>query len=241
MSTYIIADLHLSEDEPAITAGFINFIQQQAIHAESLYILGDFFNYWVGDDDDNPLHQQVANELKQLTDRGIPCYFIHGNRDFLIGQRYAKQCGMTILPQETLLELYGKRILILHGDTLCIDDAAYQNYRKKVHTPWVQRLFLLLPLFVRRRIAQKMRQNSQYASSMKAESIMDVNSQAVIDALQRHQAQWMIHGHTHRPAIHEVNIGGKLHYRGVLGAWHYEGSAFVINEQGIELIFFPFE
>ncbi|NHX33625.1 UDP-2,3-diacylglucosamine diphosphatase, partial [Escherichia coli] len=95
-----------------------------------------------------------------------------------------------------------KRILILHGDTLCIDDAAYQNYRKKVHTPWVQRLFLLLPLFVRRRIAQKMRQNSQYASSMKAESIMDVNSQAVIDALQRHQAQWMIHGHTHRPAIH---------------------------------------
>ncbi|MEQ5307668.1 MULTISPECIES: UDP-2,3-diacylglucosamine diphosphatase [Providencia] len=241
MSTYIIADLHLSEDEPAITAGFINFIQQQAIHAESLYILGDFFNYWVGDDDANPLHQLVANELKQLTERGIPCYFIHGNRDFLIGKRYAKQCGMTILPQETLLELYDKRILILHGDTLCTDDAAYQNYRKKVHTPWIQRVFLLLPLFIRRRIAQKMRQNSQYASSMKAESIMDVNSQAVIDALQRHQVQWMIHGHTHRPAIHEINIGGKLHYRGVLGAWHHEGSAFVINEQGIELTFFPFE
>lgn len=241
MSTYIIADLHLSEDEPAITAGFIHFIQQQAIHADSLYILGDFFNYWIGDDDDNPLHQRVAHELKQLTAKGIPCYFIHGNRDFLIGKRYAKQCGMTILPQETVLDIYDKRILILHGDTLCTDDLAYQNYRKKVHTPWIQRVFLTLPLFIRRRIAQKMRKNSQYASSMKAESIMDVNPQAVVDALKKHQAQWMIHGHTHRPAIHEINIGGKMHFRGVLGAWHHEGSAFVINEQGIELIFFPFE
>lgn len=131
MSTYIIADLHLSEDEPAITAGFMNFIHQQAIHADSLYILGDFFNYWIGDDDKTPLHQQVANALTMLTERGIPCYFIHGNRDFLLGKRYAKQCGMTILNQETLLELYGKRVLILHGDTLCIDDQAYQNYRKK--------------------------------------------------------------------------------------------------------------
>jgi UDP-2,3-diacylglucosamine hydrolase len=148
---------------------------------------------------------------------------------------------MTILPQETLLDIYDKRILILHGDTLCTDDMAYQNYRKKVHTPWIQRVFLTLPLFIRRRIAQKMRKNSQYASSMKAESIMDVNPQAVVDALQRHQAHWMIHGHTHRPAIHEINIGGKLHFRGVLGAWHHEGSAFVINDQGIELIFFPFE
>ncbi|MBC5791464.1 UDP-2,3-diacylglucosamine diphosphatase [Providencia sp. JUb39] len=240
MSTYIIADLHLSEDEPAITAGFLAFIEQQAIHADSLYILGDFFNYWIGDDDNTLLHQQVAQALKQLSERGIPCYFIHGNRDFLLGQRYAKQCGMTILPQETLLELYDKRILIMHGDTLCTDDAAYQNYRKKVHTPWIQRVFLLLPLFIRRRIAQKMRRNSQYASSMKSEAIMDVNSDAVVDALNRHQAQWMIHGHTHRPAIHEINLGGQLHFRGVLGAWHSEGSAFVINENGIELIFFPF-
>ncbi|EOD8958927.1 UDP-2,3-diacylglucosamine diphosphatase [Providencia stuartii] len=241
MSTYIIADLHLSEDEPAITAGFMNFIHQQAIHADSLYILGDFFNYWIGDDDKTPLHQQVANALTMLTERGIPCYFIHGNRDFLLGKRYAKQCGMTILNQETLLELYGKRVLILHGDTLCIDDQAYQNYRKKVHTPWIQRLFLALPLFIRRRIAEKMRQNSQYASSMKAESIMDVNPQAVINALTNYQADWMIHGHTHRPAIHEVKVGDKYCYRGVLGAWHHEGSAFVINERGIELIFFPFE
>lgn len=240
MSTYIIADLHLSEDEPAITAGFLHFIEQQAIHADSLYILGDFFNYWIGDDDETPLHQQVAQALRQLSERGIPCYFIHGNRDFLVGQRYAKQCGMTILPQETLLELYGQRILIMHGDTLCTDDAAYQNYRKKVHTPWIQRLFLTLPLCIRRRIAQKMRRNSQYASSMKSEAIMDVNSLAVIDALNRHQAQWIIHGHTHRPAIHEINLEGHLHFRGVLGTWHSEGSAFVINENGIELIFFPF-
>ena len=240
MSTYIIADLHLSENEPAITAGFIRFIEQQAIHADSLYILGDFFNYWIGDDDVTTLHQQVAAVLKQLTSRGIPCYFIHGNRDFLLGQHYAKQCGMTILPQEARLEIGNKRILILHGDTLCTDDVAYQNYRKKVYNPWIRRLFFALPLFVRRRIAQKMRKNSQYASSLKSESIMDVNPQAVVSTLEKYQVDWMIHGHTHRPAIHEIVINDKKYYRGVLGAWHHEGSAFVINEHDIELIFFPF-
>lgn len=240
MTTLIIADLHLSEDEPAITAGFIRFIHQQAIHAKQLYILGDFFNYWIGDDDPNALHQQVAEALNLLKQRGIPCYFIHGNRDFLLGQRYAKRCGMQLLPQETLIESHGHQVLILHGDTLCTDDAAYQAYRKKVYTPWIQRLFLLLPLFIRRRIAQKMRQNSQNSSNRKPESIMDVNQQAVIDELQKYKTSWMIHGHTHRPAIHQINIDGKPHYRGVLGAWHHEGSAFVINEQGIELIFFPF-
>lgn len=240
MSTYIIADLHLSENEPAITAGFIHFIEQQAIHADSLYILGDFFNYWIGDDDATPLHQQVADALKQLTRRGIPCYFIHGNRDFLLGQHYAKQCGMTILPQETRLEIENQRILILHGDTLCTDDIAYQNYRKKVYNPWIRRLFLALPLFVRRRIAQKMRKNSQYASSLKSDSIMDVNPQAVASTFEKYQVDWMIHGHTHRPAIHEIVINDKKYYRGVLGAWHHEGSAFVIDEHGIELISFPF-
>ncbi len=240
MTTLIIADLHLSEDEPAITAGFIRFIHQQAIHAKQLYILGDFFNYWIGDDDPNPLHQQVAEALNLLKQRGIPCYFIHGNRDFLLGQRYAKRCGMQLLPQETLIESHGHQVLILHGDTLCTDDVAYQAYRKKVYTPWIQRLFLLLPLFIRRRIAQKMRQNSQNSSNRKPESIMDVNQQAVINELQKYKTSWMIHGHTHRPAIHQININDKPHYRGVLGAWHHEGSAFVINEQGIELIFFPF-
>ncbi len=240
MTTLIIADLHLSEDEPAITAGFIRFIHQQAIHAKQLYILGDFFNYWIGDDDPNPLHQQVAEALNLLKQRGIPCYFIHGNRDFLLGQRYAKRCGMQLLPQETLIESHGHQVLILHGDTLCTDDVAYQSYRKKVYTPWIQRLFLLLPLFIRRRIAQKMRQNSQSCSNRKPESIMDVNQQAVINELQKYKTNWMIHGHTHRPAIHQINIDDKPHYRGVLGAWHHEGSAFVINEQGIELIFFPF-
>lgn len=240
MSTLIIADLHLSEDEPAITAGFINFIYQQAVHAEQLYILGDFFNYWIGDDDPNPLHTQIAEALNYLQQQGVKCYFMHGNRDFLLGQRYAKQCGMTILAQSHLIELYGQKILLLHGDTLCIDDQAYQNYRKKVHTPWIQRLFLALPLFIRRRIAQKMRQNSRQASRMKAESIMDVNPQAVIKQLEHYHADWMIHGHTHRPAIHEIIHHDQHYFRGVLGAWHHEGSAFVINAQGITLISFPF-
>ncbi|UDG80788.1 UDP-2,3-diacylglucosamine hydrolase [Candidatus Hartigia pinicola] len=240
MSTYIISDLHLSEDKPVTTTGFINFIYQQAINADSLYILGDFFNYWIGDDDKTELHQKVIDALRMLTRQGISCYFIHGNRDFLIGKRYAQQCSMNILPQQTLLDLYGQRILLLHGDILCTDDREYQNYRKKVHTQWVQSLFLTLPLFIRRRFAKKIRQNSKYANGKKNKCIMDVNHQAVIKTLSHYQANWIIHGHIHCHAIHEIIIDNQRYYRGVLGAWDREGSAFIINEQGIQLILFPF-
>lgn len=240
MSTLFIADLHLSEQEPAITAGFLRFLREEAIHAESLYILGDFFDYWIGDDDPNSLHTKVAHALNELKQKGISCYFIHGNRDFLLGSRFARESGLILLPQENVLELYGKRILILHGDTLCTDDIGYQQYRKRVHTPWIQRLFLLLPLFIRLKIAAKMRAGSQYANTQKSESIMDVNQQAVIRHFEKHQADWMIHGHTHRPAIHDLQIDNKTVHRGVLGAWHHHGSMFKVTETSIELISFPF-
>lgn len=241
MRTLFIADLHLSEQEPAITAGFLRFLQRDAYQADALYILGDFFEYWIGDDDPQPLHREIAAALRDLTASGVPCYFIHGNRDFLIGKRFAHECGMTLLPQETLLTLYGHRILIMHGDTLCIDDEDYQRYRRKVHNPLIQTLFLWLPLRARLNIAAKMRDRSQMTNGDKSDAIMDVNQHAVIEALERNQAEWLIHGHTHRPAIHDISMpNGKLAKRAVLGAWHYQGSMISVTPAGIELIEFPF-
>lgn len=240
MSTLFIADLHLSEDEPAITAGFIHFMRQKAASADALYILGDLFESWIGDDDMTPLHQQVAAAIKSVVDAGTPCYFIHGNRDFLLGQRFASQSGMVLLPETYLLECYGRRILIMHGDTLCTDDAGYQAFRAKVHKPWLQKLFLALPLFIRRRIAARMRAGSQAANSNKSMSIMDVNPQAVAETLAQFQIQWLIHGHTHRPAIHELTVHQQPAFRCVLGAWHQQGSMIEVTPERVELISFPF-
>lgn len=239
-ATLFIADLHLSAQEPAITAGFLRFLQREAVHANALYILGDLFEFWIGDDDPDPLRATVAAALLNLQQRGIPCYFIHGNRDFLLGHRFAQASGLILLPQEKVLKLYGHKIVLLHGDTLCTDDHGYQRFRKKVHNPLIQRLFLLLPLWCRLRIAARMRARSRQANDNKAESIMDVNPQAVIDTLQRHDASWMIHGHTHRPAIHRVTTDGGLAHRAVLGAWHTQGSMIKVSKQAIRLIEFPF-
>jgi UDP-2,3-diacylglucosamine hydrolase len=198
VATLFIADLHLCVEEPAITAGFLRFLAGEARKADALYILGDLFEAWIGDDDPNPLHRQMAAAIKAVSDSGVPCYFIHGNRDFLLGKRFARESGMTLLPEEKVLELYGRRVLIMHGDTLCTDDAGYQAFRAKVHKPWLQTLFLALPLFVRKRIAARMRANSKEANSSKSLAIMDVNQNAVVSAMEKHQVQWLIHGHTHR-------------------------------------------
>ena len=240
MATLFIADLHLQTEEPAITAGFLRFLAGEARQADALYILGDLVEAWIGDDDPNPLHQQIASAIKSLVESGVPCYFIHGNRDFLLGKRFARQSGMQLLPETQVLDLYGRKILIMHGDTLCTDDAGYQAFRKKVHTPWIQALFLALPLFIRRRVAAKMRAGSKAANSSKSLKIMDVNPQAVIDALEKHRVQWLIHGHTHRPAVHELTANNAPAFRAVLGAWHSEGSMVRVSETGVELLFFPF-
>ncbi|HEF0062800.1 UDP-2,3-diacylglucosamine diphosphatase [Citrobacter sp. RHBSTW-00271] len=240
MTTLFIADLHLCTEEPAITAGFLRFLAGDARKADALYILGDLFEAWIGDDDPNPLHREMAAAIKALTDSGVPCFFIHGNRDFLIGKRFARESGMTLLPQEKVLNLYGRNVLIMHGDTLCTDDTGYQAFRAKVHQPWLQKLFLSLPLFIRQRIAAKMRAGSKAANSSKSLEIMDVNPQAVINEMEKHQVQWLIHGHTHRPAVHELTANAQPAFRVVLGAWHTEGSMIKVTPDDVELIAFPF-
>jgi len=240
VATLFIADLHLQTEEPAITAGFVRFLQGEARHADALYILGDLFEAWIGDDDPNPLHREIAIAIKALVDSGVPCFFVHGNRDFLLGKRYARDCGMTLLAEETVLDLYGRNILIMHGDTLCTDDTGYLAFRAKVHTPWIQTLFLALPLFIRSRIAAKMRAGSKAANSSKSMTIMDVNPQAVASVMAKHQVQWLIHGHTHRPYMHDLTVNDKPAHRMVLGAWHTEGSMIKVTPDGVELIAFPF-
>jgi len=235
--TLFIADLHLCQEEPAITAGFLHFLQREAPHCDALYILGDLFEAWIGDDDPNPLHQQVASALRALP---VPVYFIHGNRDFLVGRRFARASGMTLLPEEQVLTLYGHRLLIMHGDTLCTDDAGYLRFRAKVHNPWIQRLFLALPLWVRKRIAARMRADSKQANQHKSQSIMDVNQDAVVTTMQRHQVPLLIHGHTHRPAIHTLTLQSETAQRAVLGAWHSRGSMIQLDAAGIQLIDFDF-
>ena len=240
MATLFIADLHLSTEEPAITAGFLRLLEGEARTAEALYILGDLFEAWIGDDDPNPLHAAIAAAIRALVESGVPCYFIHGNRDFLIGKRFARQSGMMLLPAEKVLTLYGERVLIMHGDTLCTDDVGYQQFRAKVQQRWLQTLFLSLPLFIRQRIAAKMRAGSKASNQTKSDAIMDVNQQAVSEVMRQHHVRHLIHGHTHRPAIHDLQIEGHPARRYVLGAWHQEGSMIKASENGIELLFFPF-
>ncbi|OON34757.1 UDP-2,3-diacylglucosamine diphosphatase [Izhakiella australiensis] len=238
-ATLFIADIHLSQDEPAITAGFLSFLAREAPGADALYILGDLFEVWIGDDDPNPLHQQVAAALRQLSESGVRCYFIHGNRDFLLGQRFARRAGMQLLPAEQIVNLYDQRLLIMHGDTLCTDDAGYQRFRRQVHRRWLQRLFLALPLAVRQRIASRMRNNSRQANQHKSLEIMDVNQQAVEQVMTHYQVQRLIHGHTHRPAVHALEVNHAAAERMVLGAWHHEGSMIKVTPDGAQFIAFP--
>jgi len=240
VTTLFIADLHLCTEEPAITAGFLRFLVGEARQADALYILGDLFEAWIGDDDPNPLHREIAAAIKAVVDSGVPCFFIHGNRDFLIGKRFARESGMTLLPQEKVLNLYGRRVLILHGDTLCTDDAGYQAFRAKVHQRWLQTLFLALPLCIRKRVAARMRADSKAANRSKSLEIMDVNKHAVIAEMEKHHVQWLIHGHTHRPDVHPLTANGEPAFRVVLGAWHHEGSMVKVTPDDVELIAFPF-
>ena len=227
--SYFISDLHLSETRPELTALFVDFMQHLAPKAERLYILGDLFDFWIGDDEQSPLIQQVKNLIKAVSDQGVQCYFQHGNRDFLIGTRFAKETGIQLLPDYQVIDLYGKKILLCHGDTLCIDDVAYQQFRKKVHQKWRQRLFLCLPLKVRVKIAEKIRAKSNQDKQGKSAEIMDVNQAFTTQKIQEYGVDLLIHGHTHREAIHQEKIFTRI----VLGDWRNNYASILrLDETG---------
>ncbi|MDX1606830.1 MAG: UDP-2,3-diacylglucosamine diphosphatase [Candidatus Competibacterales bacterium] len=224
MTTLFVSDLHLEPSRPAVTALFVDFLQRRAGTADALYILGDLFEAWIGDDDDDPLGEQVAGALRRLSEAGTPVHFVHGNRDFLLGDDYARRSGMHLLPETRVIDLHGTPTLILHGDTLCTDDADYQAFRAKVRDPEWQRRILALPLEQRRAMASQLREDSRRATRLKPEDITDVNPQAVTAALRTHGVRHMIHGHTHRPAVHRLTVDGDEARRYVLGDWYEQGS-----------------
>ena len=239
MSTLFISDLHLDPERPAITALLFDFLRGEARRARGLYILGDLFEAWVGDDDDGDLPRQVATELRTLHDAGVPVSFIRGNRDFLVGQDYAARAGMSVLPDPCVLELQGEPVLLLHGDLLCTDDAGYLAFRRQVRDPGWQQGFLAQPLAQRRAFAQKARAASQAAQQGQPLSIGDVNQAAVEAMLRRYGVRSMIHGHTHRPAVHRFAIDGVPHRRIVLGDWYEQGSVLRCTPAGWELSALP--
>ncbi len=231
--TYFIADLHLSENRPHLLALFRQFMQEQAPEAEKLYILGDLFDFWIGDDKQSDLISEVQQLIRHLTEQGVPCYFQHGNRDFLIGKKFANACGLTLLPTYQVIDLYGTPTLLCHGDTLCVDDVKYQQYRKKVHQKWRQWLFLHLPLKVRLKIAEKIRAKSRQDKQVKSTEIMDVNAVFVQQMFAQFHVTQMIHGHTHRQKHHEIP---PHFHRIVLGDWGETSSLLEVTPYSIEFI-----
>lgn len=230
--TLFISDLHLQVSQSKITDIFQYFIENQARKAEAVYILGDLFEVWLGDDDNTPFNNHIKSLLKSLTLRGIPVYIMPGNRDFLLGQDFASQTGCMLISDPLKIELYGKTVLLKHGDDLCTDDIKHIQFRNKTRNKYLQKLFLCLPLFIRRWLAKKIRKISTESNYNKPMDIMDVNPQAVKQAMETAQVSQLIHGHTHRPAI--------LAERIVLAAWHDQGNALIYWESGEhELIYFP--
>jgi len=224
MTTLFISDLHLDASRPRITQLFLDFMKHEPRSAEALYILGDFFEVWLGDDDPDPHHAQVMGAVHELADSGVPVYFMHGNRDFLIGADFAQRTGVQLLHDPTVVELSGILTLLMHGDTLCTDDLEYQAFRKMVRDPARQKAFLATSLAERRAFVTHARAASGLSTAQKAEYIMDVNQQAVEMVMHQHGVNRLIHGHTHRPAVHKFQSDGEHKTRIVLGDWYHQGS-----------------
>lgn len=233
MSTLFISDLHLSTERPAITGLFLDFLRTRARQAEALYILGDLFEYWIGDDVAMlPEYRPLIEGLHELTAAGVPVYVMHGNRDFLMRQGFEQQTGCRLIPDPTVIRLYGEDVLLMHGDTLCTDDVAYLKFREMVRNPdWVK-VFLEKTLAERVAIVREYREISKTAMATKKPEIMDVNPDAVDAAMQAHGALHLIHGHTHRPAQHVFDRKGQRVRRTVLGDWYDQGSVLVCDAHG---------
>ncbi|WP_028694241.1 UDP-2,3-diacylglucosamine diphosphatase [Pseudomonas cremoricolorata] len=231
----LISDLHLQEQRPDITRAFLSLLEGQARQAQALYILGDFFEAWIGDDAMTPFQQGICQALRALSDSGTAVFVMHGNRDFLIGQAFCKAAGCTLLADPSVVELAGQPVLLMHGDTLCTGDVAYMKLRRYLRNPLTLWVLRHLPLATRQRLARKLRSESRAQVRMKASDIVDVTPEEVPRQMAAHGVRTLIHGHTHRPAVHPLQVAGEPAQRIVLGDWDSLGWLVQADEQGLHL------
>jgi len=235
MSVFLVSDVHLSARRPERVAAFLSFLGTRARGAQRLYILGDLFDLWLGDDDTTPPHPAVLDALSRLTDSGTAVYALHGNHDFLMGPGFETHTGCRLLPDPWVANIYGRRVLLSHGDRLCSDDLEYQRWRASTRDPEHQRAFLAQPLAARSERAARIRKHSVERARLKPQDILDVSQQAVVDAMRAHGVDCLVHGHTHRPAVHRLSLDGRPGVRIVLGDW-YEGDVLLRwDERGYRL------
>jgi UDP-2,3-diacylglucosamine hydrolase len=238
-ATLFASDLHLSPERPAMARAFFSFLRGAGREADAVYFLGDLFDYWPGDDDDDALSADVVRALGELSARGVALYVMHGNRDFLLGAEFAKKAGVTLIEDPTLVGLYGARMLLMHGDTLCTDDVAYLEFRRKVRAAEWQREFLAQPLAARREMIAAMRAENAEHKKGKTEAIMDAAASAVEEALRAHGYPRLIHGHTHRPALHHHTVDGRSCERWVLADWYRVPSYLHCDASGCRVVHLP--
>ena len=233
--TLFISDLHLDPSAPGIARQLLEFLRQEARQARALYILGDLFEAWLGDDDPDPAVREVIAALREVTAAGVPCYFMHGNRDFMVGERFARETGCQLLEDGTIVGVHGERVMLMHGDVLCTADTSYQRLRRILRNPLTLFVLRHLGLDARRKLGRKLRAGSQMHVGSTAPSIMDVTPDEVVNALRRGGVRTMVHGHTHRPAIHSLQVDGHPARRIVLGDWYTQGSVLEWRDDGVEL------
>ncbi|AVO55786.1 UDP-2,3-diacylglucosamine diphosphatase [Ectopseudomonas mendocina] len=235
----LISDLHLEEKRPDITRAFLHFLATRAPQAEALYILGDFFEVWIGDDGMTPFQHEIAQALRTLSDSGTRIYLMHGNRDFLLGKRFCREAGCTLLSDPHKVQMGGESVLLMHGDSLCTLDVGYMKLRRWLRNPLSLLILRNLPLSARQKLARKLRNESRAQTRMKASEIVDVTPQEVLKVMAAHGVRTLIHGHTHRPAVHELEVNGQTARRIVLGDWDRQGWALQIDDEGFNQA--PFE
>ena len=228
----LISDLHLEEERPDISRAFLHFLDTRARQAEALYILGDFFEVWIGDDAMTPFQRGIAEALRRLSDGGTRIYLMHGNRDFLLGKAFCREAGCILLGDPHAVTLNGEKVLLMHGDSLCTLDVGYQKMRRLLRNPLSLFILRNLPLNTRHKLARKLRSESRSQTRMKASDIVDVTPEEVQRVMAQYGVQTLIHGHTHRPAVHELQVGGQPARRIVLGDWDKQGWALQIDENG---------
>jgi len=239
VSVLFVSDLHLAPDNPGPLQSFIDLLHGRARAADRLFILGDLFELWIGDDYVDPAFEPLLDALQDCTRSGTPVLFMHGNRDFLIGEHFLQRSGCSRLDDPTLVELYGRRVLLMHGDLLCTDDVDYQRLRRQLRDPAWQQAVLQKPVAERLALARRARAASDRATRDKPQAIMDVNPDAVTAALRDSGADLLIHGHTHRPATHRLQVDGRAVQRIVLGDWYQAGSLLALDADGTETIPLP--